>query len=83
MCSSDLDAAVLAEELPLTGDVAPALARYEERRVARANGIVLGARRFGQVAQWRHPLAVWLRNTAARLSPSRVAARQVQSLWRT
>ena len=81
-CQAIEDAAVLAEELPTEGDVAPALLRYEKRRVSRANGILLGARRFGRVAQWRHPAAVWLRNTAMRLSPPSATARQVQKLWR-
>ena len=81
-CQAIEDAAVLAEALPADGDVGEALTRYEQRRIARANGIVLGARRFGQVAQWRHPVAVWLRNTAMQLTPASVAARQAQALWR-
>ena len=73
---------MLAEELPDDGEVTAALTRYEQRRIARANGMVVGARRFGRVAQWRHPVAVWLRNTAMQLTPAAVAARQAQSLWR-
>ena len=49
------DAGVLAEELSQAADVPQALVNDERRRVARANTVVMRARRLGQIAQWRHP----------------------------
>ena len=81
-CQAIEDAAVLADELSQSTDARQALVNYERRRAARANGIVMRARRLGQIAQWRRPIAVGARNTIMRLTPRGAAERQVRDLWR-
>ena len=56
------DAVVLDECLATRPTLEEALVSYEERRVARANGIVRASRRFGAVAQWSNPIAAWVRD---------------------
>ena len=46
-----------------------ALATYEAARGPRSRAFVLASRRFGVVAQWRHPLAVFARDWMMRLTP--------------
>ncbi len=43
-------------------DPTPALRHYEELRAERANSVVLGSRRVGQVMQLEHPAACWVRD---------------------
>ena len=81
-CQAIEDAAVLADELSQSTDVRQALVNYERRRVTRANGIVMRARRLGQIAQWQHPISVRVRNTLMRFTPRPAAEKQVRDLWR-
>ncbi|MEQ1908148.1 MAG: FAD-dependent monooxygenase [Vicinamibacterales bacterium] len=81
-CQAIEDAAVLADELSRSADTGQTLVNYERRRVTRANGIVMRARRLGQIAQWRHPIAVRARNALMRLTPRAAAEKQVRDLWR-
>ena len=81
-CQAIEDAAVLADELSQSTDVRQALVNYERRRVARANAVVMRARRLGQIAQWRHPIAVRVRNALMRFTPRAAAERHVRDLWR-
>lgn len=81
-CQAIEDAAVLADELSKSTDVRDAFVNYERRRVARANAVVMRARRLGQVGQWRHPLAVYIRNSIMRLLPASAGEREVRDLWR-
>ncbi len=60
--------------------IASALRRYEARRVPRANAFVRASRRFGEVGQWEHPVATWLRNRALRLMPASAQIRQARKL---
>jgi 2-polyprenyl-6-methoxyphenol hydroxylase-like FAD-dependent oxidoreductase len=77
------DAVVLDRCLSAEPTSEKALLRYEAERVARANSIVVASRRVGTVAQWRHPVAVWLRNVGMRLTPSSVALAQARKLMQT
>jgi len=77
-CQAIEDAVVLSDRLAAEPEVEKALAAYEERRVRRANAMVLGARRFGAVAQWRNPVAVGLRRTAMRLVPASMTVAQMK-----
>ncbi|MEO8180700.1 MAG: FAD-dependent monooxygenase [Deltaproteobacteria bacterium] len=43
-------------------DPEPALRQYEQLRTERANSVVLGSRRVGQVIQLEHPAACWVRD---------------------
>lgn len=72
--------ACLASSAPTLED---ALARYEERRVARANGIVRASRWFGAVAQWSHPVVAWIRNRAMSLMPASMAINQAKTLMQS
>ena len=81
-CQAIEDAAVLADELSQSTDVRQALVNYERRRAPRANGVLMRARRLGQIAQWRHPIAVRVRNAIMRLTPRAAAEKQVRNLWR-
>jgi 2-polyprenyl-6-methoxyphenol hydroxylase-like FAD-dependent oxidoreductase len=74
------DAVVLDECLAGTPTAEAALTRYEQRRVARANGIALASRRLGAMAQWSHPVAAWIRDRAMSLMPASVAIRQARKL---
>jgi 2-polyprenyl-6-methoxyphenol hydroxylase-like FAD-dependent oxidoreductase len=77
-CQAIEDAVVLADRLEAEPDLERALCAYEERRIRRANGMVLGARRLGAVAQWKNPLAVAVRNAGMRLVPAGMAAAQLR-----
>lgn len=47
-----------------------ALQRYQAMRGQRVRKVQLDSRRIGQVAHWRNPLAVAVRNSAMRLTPA-------------
>ena len=81
-CQAIEDAVVLADELSQSADARQALVNYERRRAARANKVVVRARRLGQIAQWQHPIAVRARNAIMRLTPRAAAERHVRDLWR-
>ena len=74
------DAVALAELVATVRPMDAALAAYERRRLAHANALVVASRRFGQVSQWGHPVAVWARNTALRLTPASVQVAQARRL---
>ena len=74
------DAVVLDECLAATSTIQDALMRYEQRRVARANGIVGASRRFGVIAQWSNPVATWIRDRAMSLLPASMAVNQARKL---
>jgi 2-polyprenyl-6-methoxyphenol hydroxylase-like FAD-dependent oxidoreductase len=76
------DAVVLDQCLATEASLENALLRYEHRRVARANAIVLASRRVGAFAQWSHPVAVWLRNRTMGLTPASVGVSQARRLMR-
>ncbi len=74
------DAVVLDACLAAASSVDEALTRYEQRRVGRANSILLASRRFGAIAQWNNPIATWLRDRAMSLMPASVAINQARRL---
>jgi len=74
------DAVVLDECLAQATSIEEALTHYEQRRVARANGIVRASRQFGAIAQWSNPLAAWLRDRVMSLTPPAAAVRQARKL---
>ena len=74
------DAVVLDDCLARTATIEDALMRYEQRRVARANGIVRASRQFGAIAQWSNPVAAWLRDRVMSLTPPSAAIRQARRL---
>ena len=72
------DAAALARCLASESSVSSALRAYEGQRLKRANTIVQRSYRTGQVAQWEWPLATWMRDTLAKMTPSQVLLQQLE-----
>jgi 2-polyprenyl-6-methoxyphenol hydroxylase-like FAD-dependent oxidoreductase len=77
------DAVVLGRCLANADEPGAALGQYERLRIARANSIVRGSRALGAVGQLRNPVAVWLRNTAMRLTPASLALAQARRVMRS
>lgn len=70
------DATVLAAALATEPTVDAALARYDAERRPRTQTLVRAARQAGRAGhQLTHPTAIALRNTALRLTPSRLTVR--------
>lgn len=63
-CQAIEDAVILTDALAREADIHAALARYETRRIPRANSFVVRSFRFGRVAHVRTPALRWLRNRA-------------------
>lgn len=81
-CMAIEDAVVLAQCLSRQPDHAAALRTYENRSGARTASIVSASRRMGWIGQWENPVACWLRNTALRATPRRLARRQSEVMIR-
>ncbi|MFB7654638.1 MULTISPECIES: FAD-dependent monooxygenase [unclassified Streptomyces] len=77
-CQALEDAVTLAAALDTGPTVEAALARYNAERRPRSQAVARAARQAGRMGQQlSHPVAVALRNTAMRLTPSRVATRMI------
>ncbi|MFF4805532.1 FAD-dependent monooxygenase [Streptomyces sp. NPDC001351] len=77
-CQALEDAVTLTAVLGTESTVEAALARYDAERRPRSQAVARAARQAGRMGQQlSHPLAVPLRNTAMRLTPSRVATRMI------
>ncbi|MEU7722633.1 FAD-dependent monooxygenase [Streptomyces tibetensis] len=77
-CQALEDAVALAAALAAEPTVEAALARYDAERRPRSQAVARAARQAGRMGQQlSHPLAVALRNTAMRLTPSRAAVRMI------
>jgi 2-polyprenyl-6-methoxyphenol hydroxylase-like FAD-dependent oxidoreductase len=77
-CQALEDAVTLASALAAESTVEAALACYDAERRPRSQAVARAARQAGRMGpQLSHPLAVTLRNTAMRLTPSRAAARMI------
>jgi 2-polyprenyl-6-methoxyphenol hydroxylase-like FAD-dependent oxidoreductase len=81
-CQAIEDALALAEELPRAASLELGLRAYEARRTARANAVLVAARRIGVIAQWRNPLACGLRNAFFGALPSAAIERQLLDSWK-
>lgn len=66
-CLALEDAVTLINLMPSDVDVPEALAAYERARKARTQRLVRISALWGRIAEWRNPIAVRLRNAAARL----------------
>ncbi|RPD45388.1 FAD-binding protein [Hymenobacter sediminis] len=75
------DAAVLAQCLSESTDVAHAFRRFELRRRSRTTRVVTTSWYLGQVGQLESPLLTKLRNTAMRLLPPAVSRSQMAWLY--
>ncbi|MEW1909340.1 FAD-dependent monooxygenase [Kitasatospora sp. NPDC085895] len=77
-CQALEDAVTLAAALGAAPDVETALARYDAERRPRSQAVARAARHAGRMGhQLSRPLAVALRNTAMRLTPSGAAVRMI------
>ncbi|MFI5670960.1 FAD-dependent monooxygenase [Streptomyces sp. NPDC051704] len=77
-CQALEDAVTLAAALSAEPTVETALARYDAERRPRGQDVTRAARQAGRMGgRLSHPLAVTMRNTAMRLTPSRVATRMI------
>ncbi|WP_030275845.1 FAD-dependent monooxygenase [Streptomyces sp. NRRL B-24484] len=77
-CQALEDAVTLAAALAAAPDVETALARYDAERRPRSQAVARAARQAGRMGhQLSRPLAVALRNTAMRLTPSAAAVRMI------
>jgi len=74
------DAGALADSLTAASAVEDSLRAYETSRVGRTSAFVRASRRFGDVAQWRHPLAVFARDLMMRLTPESVLVAQARRM---
>jgi 2-polyprenyl-6-methoxyphenol hydroxylase-like FAD-dependent oxidoreductase len=74
-CQALEDAVVLVDALSTVPSTTRALEHYDAARRQRAQKIARASALWGRVAQWQSPLAVAVRNTAARLVPPPVFLR--------
>lgn len=81
-CQAIEDALVLAQELAQAETIEAGLRAYEAARVARANAVVVTARRLGVIGQWQNPLACALRDTLFSWLPLSSTKRQLLDAWR-
>lgn len=77
-CQALEDAVVLAAALGAEPTVETALARYDAERRPRSQAVARAAGQAGRMGQQlSHPVAVALRNSAMRLTPSRITMRTI------
>jgi 2-polyprenyl-6-methoxyphenol hydroxylase-like FAD-dependent oxidoreductase len=76
-CQAIEDAVVLADALQREASIDAALARYQTRRIARANSFLVRSFRAGQLAHLRAPPLRWLRDRVLSVIPRRFVASAV------
>ncbi|GHO77782.1 FAD-dependent monooxygenase [Ktedonobacter sp. SOSP1-85] len=79
-CQALEDALILARTLRHAHSQENALDMYQQKRLARANMVVVNSHRMGLVAQWEHPLACWLRDSLLALTPPQMLLKQFKSV---
>lgn len=77
-CMAIEDAAVLANCIEDYASPEEAFRQFEQKRIKRTTTIVNTSWTLGKAAQLENRLLISLRNTAVRLTPSRVAERQLK-----
>ncbi len=80
-CQAIEDAYVLGRELARASSLEAGLRAYETARCARANAVVVAARRLGAVAQWESPLACAARDLLFGAIPAALLKRQLLQSW--
>ncbi|ARS37316.1 FAD-dependent monooxygenase [Pontibacter actiniarum] len=81
-CQAIEDAVVLGQCLQQEKNLGLALARYEQRRLARTAKVIRLSRLLGAVSQWQNPLLRSARNAAFRTMPGAVTQSQMEWLYR-
>ncbi|GCE06987.1 FAD-dependent monooxygenase [Dictyobacter aurantiacus] len=79
-CQALEDALILARTLRHAHSSEKALDMYQQKRLARANMVLVNSRRIGQIGQWEHPLACWLRDSLLALTPRHLLLTQLKSV---
>ncbi len=80
-CQAIEDAVVLGQCLQQAASIKAALAKYEQRRLARTAKVIRLSRLLGAVSQWQHPMLRGSRNAAFRLMPAFVTQSQMEWLY--
>ncbi len=81
-CQAIEDALVLARALARHDSVEQGFLAYQEARRARANAVVVTARRLGAIGQWQNSLACALRDALFSWMPVSATKRQLLDAWR-
>jgi 2-polyprenyl-6-methoxyphenol hydroxylase-like FAD-dependent oxidoreductase len=76
-CQALEDAVVLGQCIRPDVDVVTALHMYQERRIKRANKVVIRSRQIGVMGQWENPLACTMRDALMRLIPHGMRIKQI------
>ncbi len=79
-CQAIEDAFLLADSLKNGPTIAAALHSYEARRIKRANTLVRRSRQQGWLGHWKHPLGVYVRDIALRMTPFPLLAKAIEWL---
>lgn len=79
-CQALEDVAVLINELKQKVDITLAFQSFEKRRIARTKYITDTSKFIGEVSQWQNPLAILLRNTILKNSPSQLTQYSLKKL---
>jgi 2-polyprenyl-6-methoxyphenol hydroxylase-like FAD-dependent oxidoreductase len=75
------DAYVLVSLLKNHPDIPEALLHYQQKRIAKAHHIVNTSWRFGQLTNFKNPVAIALRNWAIRATPGFITDRQIEKAY--
>jgi 2-polyprenyl-6-methoxyphenol hydroxylase-like FAD-dependent oxidoreductase len=79
-CQAIEDAIVLAQCLKDAPSIEEALKHYQERRLKRANQLILTSRRLGKILAPNNALLCSLRDLALRLIPSSLQMRNLENI---
>nr|WP_302180056.1 FAD-dependent monooxygenase [Chryseosolibacter indicus] len=79
-CMAIEDAATLANYIEAAPSAEEAFTLFEKKRIKRTTDIVNKSWYIGKIAQLDHPLLVSIRNKILKLTPPKVAEKQVQEL---
>lgn len=80
-CMAIEDAVILSIEMGKNKDYQKAFQNFELRRLKRTRWITTTSKKIGWAAQIENPLLIRVRNTVARLIPSRVKEGQIEELY--
>lgn len=80
-CMAIEDAVILANCISKSQDVKTAFLNFERQRIDRTTKIVNTSFALGKVGQFKNPFLVKIRNAGMRLTPERVAEKQLKFLY--
>ncbi|GAB3826723.1 FAD-dependent monooxygenase [Pontibacter rugosus] len=80
-CQAIEDAVVLGQCLEQEQGIDSALAKYEQRRLARTAKVIRLSRLLGNVSQWQHPVLRGIRKSTFRFMPAAITQSQMEWLY--